>query len=297
MQSELHAWLVESGFPNVTDLTQMTGGLGSNEMWSFRPSPGADRLVARIFGEGSLAAADREALAMDTAAAHGLPVPEVVARGTLANRPVLVTAFISGVPAGHLARTDEDQAYAVGVAMGETQGRLNQIIAPDGLSNEHAWIERGGPAIAPLRLLLEAVQDQDRLLHLDYHPLNVMMDDGHITGVIDWENTLAGPPHMDLGRSRATLRAIAILGMIDSTVIARLDDGLVAGHASVIGDDPHPDLSAAWGLAVTADDLSRQVGKPGGGITESLVSQLARERNVHIRRILEDRTGGHASSS
>lgn len=289
MQDELRAWLIESGYPTVVDLARMTGGLGGNEMWTFAPAPDTSPLVARIFREGGFAAADREALAMDAAADHGIPVPSAITRGTIANRPVLVTPFIAGVPAGHVIAADPGHAHAVGLTMGETLGRLHEITAPQGLAHPGAWLDRGGPALAPLRHLLESVPNQHRLLHLDYHPLNVMMHEGILTGVIDWENAQPGPPHMDLARSRAMLRAIFIGNLspgIDPGVFTQYEQGLVEGHTRVIGDDPHPALSAAWGMGMTADDLSRQVGKPGGGITSELVAQLATERDALIAGVL-----------
>jgi len=46
----------------------------------------------------------------------------------------------------------------------------------------------------------------DRLLHLDYHPLNVLTDGKRITGVIDWSNAHAGDPRADAARTVTILR-------------------------------------------------------------------------------------------
>jgi len=257
-------------------------------MWSFLPGPGEPALVVRVFGEG--ADAEREYLAMDAAARHGLPVPAIVTRGTVMDCPFLVTTFVPGVPASQALEAHPERAHAIGVAMGETLGRLHEVAAPEGLSRADAcWIDRGGSALAPVRGLLEATPRQDRLLHLDYHLENVLFHDGRMVGVIDWENTMAGPPQMDLARTRAILRA-AVLGEFLPTQwhegLADFERGLVAGHARVIGDDPVPELSAAWGLAMTVDDLAKQAEKPGSPITRTLVERLAAERDAQIRSLM-----------
>ena len=164
------------------------------------------------------------------------------------------------------------------------------MTAPDGLyPRADQWIVRGGPALVPIRPLLETLPRQDRLLHLDFHLFNVLVNDGRVSGVIDWENAMAGPPHADLARTRAILCA-AVLGKLvpegSQAAIAALERGLMEGHTLVSGPDPHPALSTAWGLAMTTADLANQAGKPGGRITDALVAELAGERDAAIQAVL-----------
>jgi aminoglycoside phosphotransferase (APT) family kinase protein len=289
LESELRAWLIRSGLPDSIKLTTLPGYLGSTEMWSFSPSPDEAALIARLFAEGADAAARREWLAMRAAACHGIPVPLLRMQGTVADRPVIVMTRIRGVPAMQSLLTRPGGAHALGVAMGQTLGRLHQVMAPAGLvSTSTAWIDKGGPALVPIRDLLATVPRQGRLLHLDFHPNNVLIDEGDVTGVVDWENAMAGPPHMDLARSRAIVRAGVLGGRIapeDHRVFARFERGLVAGHTRVIGVDPHPALSAAWGLSMTVDDLVRQRGKADSWLTEGLVDRLAEERDTQIELV------------
>lgn len=40
------------------------------------------------------------------------------------------------------------------------------------------------------------------MLHLDLHPLNVLLgEEGAVTGVLDWANTAAGDPVLDRART------------------------------------------------------------------------------------------------
>ena len=176
--------------------------------------------------------------------------------------------------------------------MGEALGRLHKVVAPEPLRVwRGAWIAKGGPALAPLGRLLETVPDQERLLHLDYHPNNVFVEGGSVTAIIDWENALAGPPHMDLARSRAILRAISLRAETlpeQRHAIAELERGLVDGHARVAGADPHPALSAAWGLSMTIDDLTAQMGKPGMPFGREVLAALEAERDARIMSLRRD---------
>ncbi|WP_250037575.1 phosphotransferase [Paractinoplanes maris] len=38
----------------------------------------------------------------------------------------------------------------------------------------------------------------DDLVHFDFHPGNVLVDDGHVTGLIDWDGAARGDRHFDL---------------------------------------------------------------------------------------------------
>ncbi|RAG83640.1 aminoglycoside phosphotransferase family protein [Streptacidiphilus pinicola] len=59
----------------------------------------------------------------------------------------------------------------------------------------------------------------DRVLHLDFHPLNVMLTpDGPV--VIDWANTMEGPPALDRAMS-ALILAQAAVSMPEFATLAR----------------------------------------------------------------------------
>jgi len=136
---------------------------------------------------------DRE-LAASGAAAAVLPVPRVLDRADFADRCALLLEWLPGRPAGELALGDPGPAGAAGRACGRVHDMLAAVAAPAGL--------RPAPG-AP-----EPPSDgQARLLHLDLHPLNLLVsDDGTaVTGVLDWANTHAGDPVLDRARSWAVL--------------------------------------------------------------------------------------------
>ena len=282
MEDRIAAWVHGKTGTPVREVLPVAVGLGETELWRVCRTPGAGDLLLRRFAPGAETSAQREALAMRVAEAGGVPVPTVLVRDALGQRPVLLTTWCAGGTAFEVIAASQARARSIGMLLGETLGGLHRVPAPAGLSPAGAWIARGGPALAPLRSLLEGVPNADRLLHLDFHPRNVMMTLGNVEGVIDWENALAGPPHMDLARSRAILRAIAAGGglpdgMLD--VLQQYEIGMVEGHERVAGADPHPELSAAWGLAMTVDDLTGHLGKPDGWVTPALLDTLRQERD------------------
>lgn len=295
MEERIGTWVRETTGTPVHEVERVAVGLGDTDLWRVRRSPDSGDLLLRRFEEGDRPTARREMLAMEAARAHGIPVPEVLACDVMDNRPILLTGWCDGGLAVEAIMTSPATAHAIGTQLGETLGGLHLVPAPAGLSPVDAWIARGGPALAPLRTRLERVPNAGRLLHLDYHPRNVLVTPGRVEGVIDWTNALAGPPHMDLARSRAILRVVIMAralpeGMLDA--LHAYEVGLVEGHGRVAGPDPHPALSAAWGMAMTVKDLTGHLGKPDGWVTPTLLDTLRREQDGLITAAIKEGTLG-----
>jgi aminoglycoside phosphotransferase (APT) family kinase protein len=286
MLQRIQEWLARSGFPADTEIASMTPGLGSTMLWRISGAGPAD-CVLRVFPPGDARWRDREALAMRAAARAGLPVPDVVMLDAIADRPAMLTTFVPGTTVA--ATLDPGRAPATGRTLGRLLGEINQISAPEGLAPADAWRDRAGPALAPLRDRLAALPDADRLLHLDYHPENVLMAGDAVTGIVDWTNTLPGPPHIDLGRSRAILRMVRMLPTVPpevASVLEAFETGLVAGHAGTHGPDPAPDLTLAWGIGTICVDFAPQTETPESWVTSDLVAQLEATRDALIARVM-----------
>jgi hypothetical protein len=113
-----------------------------------------------------------EVLAASAAAGH-LPVPGVLDRLELDDvLSAILLELLPGRPAGELAIDSPARAAAAGRACGALHAVLAEVPGPPGL--------RDAPG---------ADGGERRLLHLDLHPFNVLVDDrGVPTGVIDWAN-------------------------------------------------------------------------------------------------------------
>jgi Ser/Thr protein kinase RdoA (MazF antagonist) len=82
------------------------------------------------------------------------------------------------------AARPSERAQAIGQACGGLHAVLAKVPAPNSLPHAAAMAAPAGGA-APLT--------GDRLLHLDLHPFNVLVDErGDVSGVLDWANERPG---------------------------------------------------------------------------------------------------------
>ena len=129
-----------------------------------------------------------EVLAASAAAGH-LPVPRVLDRLDLDGVCAILLERVPGRTAGELALDSPGRAAATGSACGRLHDALAEVASPPDL--------RDAPG---------ADGNERRLLHLDLHPFNVLVDDrGEPTGVIDWANAAAGDPELDRARTWSIL--------------------------------------------------------------------------------------------
>jgi aminoglycoside phosphotransferase (APT) family kinase protein len=80
--------------------------------------------------------------------------------------------------------------------------RLRTIVARlalAGLAPGVAWLEDHRPAPA-----------QAAICHGDFHPLNILADNGKPTGVIDWPNVVIAEPAMDVGSAIANISTVPV---------------------------------------------------------------------------------------
>jgi aminoglycoside phosphotransferase (APT) family kinase protein len=127
-------------------------------------------LVLRRFKSGG--DAEREALVMRHAAAHGYPVPDVLE----VESDALVLERIEGRTMADTLRRRPGLFRRHGLLLAQLHERLHEVAAPPELPGAGAG---------------------DRLLHLDLHPENVILSP---TGpvVVDWTNARRGDPALDV---------------------------------------------------------------------------------------------------
>jgi aminoglycoside phosphotransferase (APT) family kinase protein len=195
--------LARLGISGITSVTPVTGG---QDTLIWRVERGADTYALRLFRADQREAAQREALAISTAEAL-LPVPKIVAQGIWANRPVVLLEWCEGVPLFHYLLQHPEAVGELGRAFGRMQAQLHTLPAPAQLAPPtalHDWLQ---PLDVILAARLRALPLRPAaLLHLDYHPMNVLTDGRRITAVLDWVNALPGDPRADVARTTTILR-------------------------------------------------------------------------------------------
>ncbi len=243
-------------------------------------SGGADTLIWRIEAAGQVSAlrlfrpeqaamAWREVAAMAATSAAGLPVPRIYAEGLWRGRPVLHMSWMPGRPLRDELCAHPWRARVLGVRFGRAQAAVHarSVSSPEPLlAHPTSWIAWADPDDALRDCLLHAARGPDVLLHLDFHPMNVLVADGRVSAVLDWANARIGDPRADLARTASILR----FAPLDSGWPRPLENiarrafiaGWRRGYREVAGPVGGMAPFYAWAGAVMIRDLTPRLGRP-----------------------------------
>ncbi len=220
----------------------------------------------RVFRPEQAAISEKEIRVMRLAADNHVPVPKVVRNGTWESRPALLLSWMSGKPFGSYLQSHPQQIRQLGSAFGRMQAAIHRIPAPPEM-DATSWIEWAGDEPELKARLLDLPSRKTMLLHLDYHPLNVMADGGQISAVLDWANARAGDPRADFARTYSILRIERYTPAGDSLQLAVARRLLAyfgrSGYQQAGGQLDDMALFYAWAGASMIRDLSPRIGKPG----------------------------------
>lgn len=289
-------------------ITPLAGGWSGGSIFRVVPDdPQAAPLVLRILPWGGPGPA-REAAIHQLVRHHGIPAPEIVAIGPIAEGSggvAMVMPFMPGIPlADILLRETPDLATAAtwGDHVGTMLARIHAIpLAESAALDIPSWLTWMpiSPAVMPALdpWLASAACDpaHARLLHLDYHPANLLGDLATVgmTAVLDWTNARLGPPIADLARTRSILRLVSFIGMPPraQSILPAFADGLLHGWERQCGPVDPAMLRAcdAWALDAQLADLAPKRTMPNTWVTESLLATLRDARDEAIAASLDDR--------
>jgi hypothetical protein len=251
-------------------------------------SGGADTLIWRVEAAGQVSAlrlfrteqaamAKREVAAMAVAGAAGLPVPRVYAEAIWRGRPVLHLSWMPGRPLRDELRAHPWRTWALGVQFGRSQAAVHAIsltFKPPEALRPHPiplnWIDWANPDEALRNCLRLAATargpDALALLHLDFHPLNVLVADGRVSAVLDWANARIGDPRADLARTASILHFAPLFPgvppLLETIVRRAFIAGWRHGYREVAGPARGMAPFYAWAGAVMIRDLTPRLGRP-----------------------------------
>jgi aminoglycoside phosphotransferase (APT) family kinase protein len=196
-------------------------------------------LVLRFY-EGSQAAekARREYPAMRELARHHFPVPHPYlheTRGDALGAPFMIMERVAGGPLFAIKSFPQAfKTFSLGfIGFVRAQARLHRLSAAatsnDSFLGEHKQplldrmlelianrVEQGPlpglvEGLAKLRQIAAQFKSTSpALLHLDYHPQNVIVKGTRVTGVIDWVNAARGDRHLDAATTAVILATSAM---------------------------------------------------------------------------------------
>jgi aminoglycoside phosphotransferase (APT) family kinase protein len=276
------------GVAGVRSATPVTGGWDAS-IWRVEQEKGLFAL--RLFRVGKDEDCRREARVMRAAATGGLPVPAVCAEGAWRDRPALLLSWCAGRPLLHEVRARPWRAWRLAVAAGRMLARLHRVAPPELRRAEEAWTGWVGPLDAKLTARLRALAPEPgALIHLDYHPLNLLTDGREITAVLDWTNAAIGDPRADLARAIGILRLAPMAAgrtgeRIGALLIGRLLEwGCVHGYCRAAGPVREMAPFHAWSWEVMARDLEPRLGRPGHWLRPEHLDTMRRRAASWRRR-------------
>jgi aminoglycoside phosphotransferase (APT) family kinase protein len=185
------------------------------------------RLVLRVFRPGQAGRARFEAETHRCVAALGYPVPLVLMDGLLGERPFVLMPRVPGRPATDFILPPTRLAPRIPGLLAEAHAALHALdVAPvrEALTALATKAPRPEDELARRLDHVRAVGDRrfdaldgwlvanaldegvDVICHGDFHPLNVLVDGDHVSGVIDWPGVQIAPAEFDVARTLVILR-------------------------------------------------------------------------------------------
>lgn len=285
------------GGPTIDALRRALRDLGVPSEATVEPAPGAsgsawkvrvgdDHFVLRH--SRSAATTESRLAAMAAARSAGLPVPDVIARTVVGDGDLVLLSWLPGTTLLDALVARPDDAAIWGRAMGVAQRAVHALEAPPGLLDVRTF--------CPVDLgdLVEALPAGNRLLHLDWHPLNLLVDPDDaaapgdegsppcVRGIIDWDNARSGHPAFDLARTHAILVADPAVDGLPPAVRERLPEFLEAwqdGYGSEARRIP-PACSAWAGRVMIADRGQRSTAEEMAALRRWTAAREAEARRA-----------------
>jgi aminoglycoside phosphotransferase len=234
------------GLPHSARWTQVVARRGKS-IWRVDCPNGS--YAVRIFRPGEEESAAHEREMMVEARKLSLPVPGVHAAATLQTRPVLLVDWCPGTVLSQVIYSRPWMAWRLGQLFGEQQARLHLSGTRDAQPSD--WIEFFGPVDEILRDSLRQAQARRTLVHFDYHPWNLVFEEGKISGILDWTNARFGDPRADLARTWTILRLVYRSGRrhpVRRLAEKLFEQGWWRGYVRVAGPQPQMPLFLAWAV-------------------------------------------------
>lgn len=268
------------GFADASDLVAVPGGW-ETLLWRFATPDGAEHAL-RVYCLGG-ASARRERVAMETCAAAGIETPRVEASGTYDGMSVVVQTWCPGESLMDRISRKPWSMPRLGREFGRLQARLHTVPAPAELATDapRDWLSLVLPRHAHLAdRLLASGTSCGTLVHLDYHPLNVIVD-GTGMAVIDWAYAAAGDVRADLALTAVALEIAPAprsrLGPLMGISRRLAVRAWRAGYRDVAGDVPDYRPFMAWACAFRYRVTDATLGRPGVWATPKDQEALQRQ--------------------
>jgi aminoglycoside phosphotransferase (APT) family kinase protein len=138
---------------------------------------------------------------------------------------------------------------------------------------EHSALTGLQPGIAWLQAHQPPAAAQPVICHGDFHPLNILADQGQVTGVIDWVNVAIAAPELDIGSTIANIAAVpfAVPGFLRWPVRLLVSGALDRYYRAYRRSRPVDDAAVRYYrvfrsmMQLVAVGAAMAAGRPGSG--------------------------------
>lgn len=270
------------GYESASAPIRVTGGWDTL-LWRFQTPDGRHHALRVYHLPQREEIVRRERSALAACASAGLPAPRLETAGRVQGLPALVLSWCNGEP---LLSAIEKRPWAVwrlGRIFGATQARLHAVTPPPELvaTAPGDWLSRVSDDYSDLAEHALSLQPAtSSLIHMDFHPLNIIFDGKAVTGVIDWAGAAAGDPRADLARTVVTMLAAPIppgpmrpLLNVARRLVLR---AWRFGYQSVAGPMPDYRPLLAWAGATFLLEMELVIGESHVWETEDDVQTMRR---------------------
>lgn len=281
------------GYTDVTEPTRVTGGWDTL-LWRFATPEGSLHTLRVLPMEGREEFAWRERLAFEACARAGLPAPRLESAGEYEGMPALVLSWCPGRPLLSQVERKPWAMWRLGRLFGRAQARVHAVSPPEEmivsapddwltrLDDEYHDLAEHGRTLAPVT---------SSLIHMDFHPLNLVTDGKTVTGILDWSRAAAGDPRADLARTEITLLtapvppgpAAALMNLARRLILRAWR----SGYREEAGAVPEFEVWRAWAGATLLAEALQVIGQPGvWGTAEDMerlkgfIARWAREAGI-----------------
>jgi aminoglycoside phosphotransferase (APT) family kinase protein len=260
----------------------VTGGWDTL-IWRFRGTDGELRSLRIHWLPDRERTIAVETAALRQCAAVGFPAPTVETLSEVDGLPAAVLSWLPGRPVLSEMEKRPWRMRRLARRMGATQARLHGCPPPQELREgaPERWLTLIEPEFENLvDSLRELRPATTSLIHMDYHPLNVLTDGRELTGVVDWPGAAAGDPRADLARTAITLQTAPIPPGPAKPIFSAARRLLLRwwrqGYAAEAGSLPDYTPFLRWAAASLLREVRRVIQRPGVWADPEYVDVLSR---------------------
>jgi aminoglycoside phosphotransferase (APT) family kinase protein len=269
-------WQAEGPFEPIT-------GGWDTFIWRFRTADQRDHALrlhrASNDPERRRRVAANEVSALRAAHLARLPVPAIEAEGELEGVPFTVQEWLPGRRLADLLASRPWHAWRLGREFGRLQARMHTL-QPLGLAPFDPARELAALDDPELVAALGGELRHDAFCHLDYHPLNVLVQGSRITGLLDFPKACLADRRLDLARTHVILTLAPLpptrLRPLINTMRRLLTRAWRSGYAAEAHRFPLEPLFEAAAMGLALNDMREAVAEGRGWATEADVRFVER---------------------